>query len=95
MLTRVSDSPIDVQIQAMRSGGSSYDGLCVEALRRDRKGKGIPLVEVYERILKFVISEWCKYPIGQTNEVYGFEKVTKASLLSDESHLKTAHIHFF
>ena len=30
-------------------------------LRRDRKGKGIPLVEVYERILKFVISEWCTF----------------------------------
>lgn len=39
------------------------------------------IVEVYERILKFVISEWSKYPKGQTNEVYGFEKVTKASLL--------------
>ena len=64
-------------------------------LRRDRKGKGILPVEVYERILKFVISEWCKYPKGQTNEVYDFEKVTKVSLLSDESHLKTAHIHFF
>lgn len=64
-------------------------------LRRDRKGKGNPLVEVYERILKFVISEWCKYPKGQTNEVYGFEKVTKASLLSDESHLRQRIYTFF
>ena len=55
---------------------------------------------MYERILKFVISEWYKDPKGQTNAVYGFEKVTKASftkasLLSDESHLKTAHIQQF
>lgn len=31
LLTRVSDSPIDAQIQAMRSGRSSYNGLYVKA----------------------------------------------------------------